>query len=242
MWKTYVKIADLNIEFITKYSIGHICKKYKIEKPSKVDITVTVSEEEILKEKTAVPESERVNDAYYETVCVYRNLAKQLWQYNSLVFHAATIMVDGRAIAFAAKSGTGKTTHLRLWQQLLGDKLTIINGDKPIIRFIDDKPIAFGTPWQGKESLGDNISAPLTDVCFIVRGATNSVEKVTSDKIFNNIFNQILIPEDALGITTTLELVNNLLKQCNLWIIKCNMDIDAAVTAYNTIIKSKEEK
>ncbi|MBO5020522.1 MAG: hypothetical protein J6D52_07650 [Clostridia bacterium] len=241
MWKTYVKIADLNVEFVTKYSIGHICKKYKIEEPSNVDITVTVSEEEIQKEKNLIPENERVNEAYYETVCVYRNLAKQLWQYNSLVFHAATIKVDGRAIAFAAKSGTGKTTHMRLWQQLLGENLTVINGDKPIIRFIDGNPTAFGTPWQGKESLGDNICAPLTDICFIVRSETNSTEKVTSEEIFDKIFNQILLPDDFMGRVTTLELVNNLLKKCNLWLIKCNMDIDAAATAYNAIIKSKEE-
>ena len=42
------------------------------------------------------------------------------------------ISFDGQGIAFAAPSGTGKTTHIKLWQRLYGDRVEIINGDKPL--------------------------------------------------------------------------------------------------------------
>ena len=238
MWDTYVRIADLDIKFVTKYSVRHICQDYMIKPIDNPDIVVTVSEEEIYKEMMAVDESERLYPAYYETVCLYRNLCQQIWKYNGLIFHAATFKVDNRAIAFAAKSGTGKSTHLSLWQQLLGNRLTVINGDKPIIRFIDNKPMAFGTPWNGKEGFGENTSAILTDICFIERSVDNYVSKLSKSDVLNKIFNQTLLPNDALGRAITLSLIDQLLEKCNIWCIKCNMQPQAAEVAYNAIINN----
>ena len=45
-----------------------------------------------------------------------------------------------QAYLFCGSSGTGKTTHMLLWQKMLGDRFKFINGDKPIIRFIDNVP------------------------------------------------------------------------------------------------------
>lgn len=238
MWDTYVQIANLNIKFITKYSIRHICKEYLINPVSKPDIIVTVSENDINKEMMPFPEQERLYPAYYETVCLYRNLCQHLWKYNAMIFHAATFKVDDRAVAFAAKSGTGKSTHLALWQKLLGERLKVVNGDKPIVRFIDDEPIVFGTPWNGKEGLGENTSAVLKDICFIERSITNSVSKLSKEDVINRIFNQTLLPNDPLGKGITLSLIDQLLAKCNIWCIKCNMEQQAAEIAYNTIFNN----
>ena len=64
-----------------------------------------------------------------------RKLAEWLPLHDAFVLHSATFDVDGVGVVFAAHSGTGKTTHMLLWQKLLGDKMTIVNGDKPIVRF-----------------------------------------------------------------------------------------------------------
>ena len=70
--------------------------------------------------------------------CGFRAFAEQLPHYNAFVLHSATFDVSGVGVAFAAHSGTGKTTHMMLWQKLLGERMTIVNGDKPIVRFFDE--------------------------------------------------------------------------------------------------------
>ena len=158
--------------------------------------------------------------------------------YQALFLHSALVNVGGVGIAFSAPSGTGKTTHMRLWQKMLGEKLSIVNGDKPIVRFFENEeyPIGYGTPWNGKEKYGNNSKVPIRHLCFIERAEKNSCERVESKQILELFFNQIYIPKNsALNILNTLNLADSFLKKVDVWIIKCNMDIEAAEIAYNTI-------
>ena len=78
----------------------------------------------------------------------YTDIAEKIPLSNAFVLHSATIDVEGVGVAFSAHSGTGKTTHMNLWQELLGDKMVVVNGDKPIVRFFDEEPnqpYAYGT-------------------------------------------------------------------------------------------------
>ncbi len=50
------------------------------------------------------------------------------------MLHASAIVVGNSAYLFSASSGTGKSTHTKLWQECFGDKAVIINDDKPVIR------------------------------------------------------------------------------------------------------------
>lgn len=242
MFKTVAKIADLVIEFNTIISdLKKVCEKY-LSDDNEPDIVVYVSPEEIEKEKSFVLEGEEVSIERCESLCAYRGLCKQLWKFDALVLHCATFAVDGQAVAFAAKSGTGKTTHMRLWKKYLGDRMVAINGDKPIIRFNGVVPFAYGTPWRGKEGFGKNMSAPLTNICFIERSETNFVEKISKNEALDRIFNQILLPNDPLGSIKTLQMVDRLLEVCDLWVINCNMDSDAPIVAYNSIIGDGKDK
>ena len=242
MYNVLVRLADINVEFNTRYyKVPSFCRNYVITN-AEPDLIIKVTQEQIDKEESITPVENRTYPSYYELSCAYRNLCYELWKYDAFILHSASFTVDGRGIAFAAKSGTGKTTHLRLWQNLLGDKLKIVNGDKPIVRFIDDKPYIYGTPWCGKEGLGNNIKAPLTDICFIERDKTNSVVKMNKEEALNRIFSQILLPSDSMGSIKTLDLIDRILNTCNLWLIRCNKDIEAAKVAYTSIIQNGEDK
>jgi hypothetical protein len=63
----------------------------------------------------------------------------------------------------------------------------------------DGTLIAYGTPWNGKENWGSNISAPLAGVCFIERGDKNSISPLSSEESALKIMKQILIPKDSIG-------------------------------------------
>ena len=99
------------------------------------DIIATFTKEEWKTEWNAM---ETRNAPMAANFCGFRALAEQLPAFDAFVLHSACFDVDGVGVAFAAHSGTGKTTHMMLWQQLLGDRMTIVNGDKPIVRFFDD--------------------------------------------------------------------------------------------------------
>lgn len=184
---------------------------------------------------------EEHSKGYIESIYLLRELSDILPLHNAFVLHSACFDVDGVGVAFAAHSGTGKTTHMNLWQEFLGDKMTVVNGDKPIVRFFDDEPetpYAYGTPWNGKERLGCNMRTPLKHICFIERSETNYVEKIDKSDAINRIFNQVYKPKDPVAVMNTMSLIDRLLSCCNLWIIHCNMEDDAAETAYNAIFNA----
>ncbi len=96
-------------------------------------------------------------------------------------------------------------------------------------------PYAYGTPWNGKERLGCNMRTPLKHICFIERSETNFVEKIDKKDAITRIFNQVYMPKDPVAMSNTMTLIDRLLSSCKLWIIHCNMEPDAAKTAYEAI-------
>jgi hypothetical protein len=89
------------------------------------------------------------------------------------VLHASSLAWRGHGIAFSANSGTGKSTHVGLWQQLLGDEVVVVNDDKPAIVFEGDQAMLCGTPWSGKHAINTNVTVPLEAIVFIERGEQN---------------------------------------------------------------------
>lgn len=198
--------------------------------------TIIISEKDIINDMSELGGEKYRNRAI--DLAIHRKIAEWLPLHGAFLLHSACFDVDGVGVAFAAHSGTGKTTHMLLWQQLLGDKMTVVNGDKPIVRFFEDEPetpYAYGTPWCGKERLGCNMRTPLKHICFIERSDKNSCEPMEKADAVNLIFNQVYMPKDPAAMMNTMQLIDRLLSCCKLWKIKCNMEPDAAETSFNAI-------
>lgn len=203
------------------------------------DISIAVTDNDIQEEKKYNDEAEGIKGLRY--YAAYRKISSLLPQYNAFVLHSACFDVEGTGVAFAAHSGTGKTTHMNLWQKYLGDKMVVVNGDKPIVRFFDDEPetpYAYGTPWNGKERLGCNMRTKLQHICFIERSETNYVEPMNKQDVIDRIFNQVYMPKDPVAVVNTMQLIDRLLSCCKLWTIHCNMEDEAAKIAYNAIFNA----
>ena len=229
-------IADFKIEIENCFDyIYKSIKKYNYDSP---DFKIKNTKTEI---SNLVNKNSSIDYmGYTEHIETYRKIAEWLPLHNAFVLHSATFDVDGAGVAFAAHSGTGKTTHMLLWQKLLGERMTIVNGDKPIVRFFDGEPTvpyAYGTPWRGKENYGCNMRTPIKHICFIERSEKNFVEKLQPSEIINLIFNQVYMPKDPKAVAATMQLINRFIGCCELWRIHCNMDISAAETAYRAIFK-----
>ncbi len=227
----YIRIADLNVKIENKYPhVQRVCEEYIIDAPTHVDIEASASDAEIDKE---VADSQIDHRGFAESVCIYRNICKDLpKKFNAYLLHSALIEYEGRGYAFAAKSGTGKSTHISLWKKLFGDGVRVINGDKPIVRYLDGKFVAYGTPWCGKEGLGTNASVPLKAICFIERDNDNSIVRISPADAVSKLFYQVLVPDDIENLDSLLALLDSTLGSVSCHILKCNMDIEAARVAY----------
>lgn len=237
-------LADFNVEILAGgFSIKRTILKDYIACFDTTDLLIEISDKNIDFE-LALANKDGISEGCLYSTAVLRKLAEWLPLHNAFVFHSAVFDVEGTGIALAAHSGTGKTTHMLLWQKLLGQKMTIVNGDKPIIRFFDDEPetpYAYGTPWNGKEHLGCNMRTPLKVIAFIERAENNSCERMSMSDAVNLIFNQVYMPKDPAAAAKTIELINRLISCCELWKISCNMELEAAEVAYNRIMEEKNE-
>ena len=97
------------------------------------------------------PDRPDLNEGPY----LYTKICKKiLGDYDGFFFHSSALALDGEGYLFTALSGTGKSTHTRNWRKLFGERVTMINDDKPIIRRIDGRFFVCGTPWMGKSDIG----------------------------------------------------------------------------------------
>ena len=115
--------------------------------------------------------------------------------------------------------------------------MRVINGDKPILRFLDGKLTAFGTPWQGKENWGTNASVPLRALCFLERGAENSIESLDNGETVKRLFSQILMPTEPEGAVRFLALLDRTVRETPAYLLYCNMDPSAALVALERMKK-----
>lgn len=200
------------------------------------DLTIGITPSDLALERAHADRPD-YSDAYLESLVVYRKIAEQMPHYDTFLFHGSAIAVDGVAYIFTAKSGTGKSTHTRLWRKLLGDRAVMVNDDKPLIKVHKDgTATVYGTPWDGKHHLSSNIAVPVRAICILERAPDNHIRKITKAEALPILIQQTYRPADPTALAETLILLDRL--NVNLYLMGCNIDISAAEMSYQTL---KEE-
>ena len=235
------KIADVVFEAKLLYGYTEkLCKNYEYTGEEPCAFSVAITGEDVAKEKALAPE---FPDAYLESLALFRKLCEYCLEYaNGIIFHSSAIMVDGKAYLFTAPSGTGKSTHTRLWRELLGDKAVMVNDDKPIIRYIDGKFYVYGTPWNGKHHLDTNCRAEIKAICKIEQAKENRIAPLSTAEMLLTIFNQTIRPEDSAQMDRLLTLIDKLLTEVELYKLGCTISKEAAELSYNTMSTEKDNE
>lgn len=233
------KIADKVVEVTSIYDEVHeYCSDYLTDEKSDYSVSTTQADIDYEREKSAREDEiegipiRHFSDSYLEEIAVYRKIAEQMIDYDTILFHGSVIAVDGIGYLFTARSGTGKSTHTRLWREYFGDRAVMVNDDKPLLHISDSGVIAYGTPYNGKHRLGSNISVPLKAICILTRAADNHIEPITREQAYTMLLQQVYRPADALKMMQTLSLEDRLADNVKLYRLCCNMDISAAKVAY----------
>ncbi len=228
----YLKMANLVMEIHHRYGfVRRLCQEYMIAFDGTPDLVVEVTEQEIEQERSIAEFP--VSAGYAEGICIYRNICTRLPSlFGAYLMHCALIEYEGRGYAFAAKSGTGKSTHIMQWQKEFGEGVHIVNGDKPILRFENGELMAYGTPWCGKEGFQINTSVPLKAICFLERDRENHIHRISAKEAVVRIFHQVLTPSDLATLDAFLPLLDRTLKEIPCYVLGCNISTEAARVAY----------
>lgn len=231
-----MRLADLNIRVEYRYDyLPRFCKNYLVETHEKVDVFAATCDQRIAAERLVAPTASVYS---CESLCIYREIAEQLPTLLRFVFHGAAISYKNKAYIFTAPSGTGKTTHISLWQKYIGEGVEIINGDKPIIGFGDTVTV-YGTPWAGKENMQKNTSAPLDGICIIKRGTENKIRKLSPIEVLPHIMNQVYMPQDKEAMDATMKLIDRLITTVPIFILECDISEDAVKASFSELTKEE---
>lgn len=229
MENTY-KIAGLLVNMDTFGGTMQRAIPYQVEYTSKPDITI-VSNWQAFQEKfptSPVPFCEYTSTAI--------DFYGKILDFDAMLLHSSTIVMDGKAYMFTADSGTGKSTHTALYRRVYGDdRVRILNDDKPVVRCEDGEFFAYGTPWSGKTDLNLNLRVPIGGICVLQRGEKNEIERLTGRKAVYTLLSQTVRPKDSDKMGKLLDLLSRLLEKVPVWVMKCNIDPEAARVSYRAM-------
>lgn len=168
-----------------------------------------------------------------EYISAGQSFAIQLAKFHGMTLHASAMVMDGRAYLISASGGVGKSTHTGLWRQVFGeDRVKILNDDKPALRFEDGVWYAYGTPWSGKDDNSINMRVPLAGIAVLERAETNSIAPLKGMRAVYAILDQTTRHRHPGLRQLVMENVSNLLDKVPIYLLKCNMDPEAAIICH----------
>ena len=212
------------------------------------EFSVTVTREDIAFEQQDLLEEalregfrpRTFTDPFLERAAVCRAFGEFLLGRDTLLLHGSAVAVDGEGYLFTADSGTGKSTHTRLWRQVFGDRAVMVNDDKPFLQLTPDGVILHGSPWSGKHGLDANLNVPLKGICLLERGRENSIHRITAAEAMPMLEKQSYCPLSAEKQPCYQHLLAALVEAVPLWRMACNKDPEAAQVAYTAMEKSSQ--
>ena len=100
-------------------------------------------------------------------------------QHSVAAVHSSVIVCHNEAVMFLGESGTGKSTHTRLWRENI-EGATLLNDDSPFVGVQNGQVVAFGSPWSGKTPCYKNESYPIRAIVRLSQAPHNSMRRLRS--------------------------------------------------------------
>lgn len=154
--------------------------------------------------------------------------------------HSSCIKLDGKAVCFTASSGVGKSTRAMNWVNLHGAGM--LSGDRPMISITAEGVFACGAPWDGKERIFVNDSAPLAAICNIRRGEMTRVRKLSYNQARRVLMQQCFIPMwDIETAGTVMALISKLCREIPVCRVVCGIDDESTRRLKEIIFHRNDE-
>jgi hypothetical protein len=167
----------------------------------------------------------------------------ELLSHGGMMLHASAVAYGGRGYLFSGPCGVGKSTHTRLWQEMLGDEAIIFNDDKPALRFLDGKWYAYGTPWCGKNGINVNMKVPLAGICFLRQAEENRIRSLSPREALSELIPQTLYRlRNPQRRALMLAHVESVLTEIPIFRLENKPNVEAAELSYGTMLAHAEQR
>lgn len=153
-----------------------------------------------------------------------------------LEMHASVIMNGGYGYLFLGRSGTGKSTHSRLWlKHISGSEL--LNDDNPILRLLPDGSVrVFGSPWSGKTPCYKAKDVPVGAVVRLEQAPYNKIARLSPLEAYASLMGSAssFRPFRALA-DAWHETLNAMVPQVPCFKLECLPDREAALLCHQNV-------
>lgn len=155
--------------------------------------------------------------------------------------HSSAIVCDGRAVLFLGESGTGKSTHTRLWRENISGA-ALLNDDSPFIGFVNGAATAFGAPWSGKTPCYKQEEYPIAAIVRLSQAPHNVIRRLRPLHAIGALLPSLT---PAFGYDEDLQdkmvkTLSAVISQVPVYHLECLPDAGAAHLSYDTVFGKGE--
>ncbi len=156
--------------------------------------------------------------------------------YGVLLVHASVVFHNEKAYMFLGSSGTGKSTHSRLWMENI-PKTDLLNDDNPAVRtFPDGRCIVYGTPWSGKTPCYRNMQFPIGAIVHLQQAPHNAISRLKSINAFSAFFPSCsMIKWNERNRSQVIRSVEEVVQRVPIYSLECLPDAEAAHLCNQTV-------
>jgi hypothetical protein len=157
----------------------------------------------------------------------------------TVLFHAAIVSYQDKGYMFLGKSGTGKSTHARLWLKHI-EGTALVNDDNPVVRIEGEQTIVYGSPWSGKTPCYRNVSYPLGGIVLLSQAPYNKIQRLSGIQAYVALVESISGKRWDKHIADGLHHTENALAmQVPMWHLECLPDEAAAKLCNEEVTSGK---
>ncbi len=162
--------------------------------------------------------------------------------------HSSVNVYNGKAVLFLGESGTGKSTHTRLWRENIPGTF-LLNDDSPIIKVSTGSDgaasvVVCGSPWSGKTPCYKKEEYPVAAIVRLSQAPANTISKLSKLSSFGAIYPSCppSFAHDEHLSDNICNTISSIIKTVPVYHLNCLPDAQAAFLSFNTVYNQQIEQ
>lgn len=201
------------------------------------DVWRMISDKEFKESKIHVKRAE-LYDSNILSWMIMVAFGQRVLSNNTALIHSSVVENGEYAVSFLGKSGTGKSTHSRLWIST-NEGFNLLNDDNPAVRIDGDDVFIYGTPWSGKTACYINKKRKLMSIIRLTQAKENKMDWKNKgvESLLALLPSFTAIRWNQTIFSSMLSVLENIIQRVSVGQLYCLPNPEAAELCYNEIIK-----